>query len=352
MAISFDKKYLSIFLDKFVPKIFKDQYPLYAKFIEYFLEYFEQKNGIYYNIANFIDYVDVDKIADLKNSTDPNEQELGNILINQLYEQMVGTKGAQYLSELLDEILFLKKQKSIFRYKGTKYAFLFFFLIIFGGYFKILNITSQTKIHNGVFQYNGIITYNSSDDINDAFVYLVLSEFYPAQYEKILNVLNPAGMLPVKFYTKLKYITDTMSDINTIFSMPNTYAIIYDNDTRIGMLKISKFGAYEQVTPEQTYDVELLDNTFWRNVPISTGVTNLYYDILFNTFLFGELNFNRIKLVSNPTPNVNYSYTDINILSEGTILYDEYLTDNIISTGMYETFPIVTNTKVSLMVNF
>jgi hypothetical protein len=110
-----DTKYLSIFASRMIPDSLKQTYPLYYKFVEYFLQYLEQPHGVFQNIANFSDFIDIDKIAILKNGT-TEEQELADKLIYQLYEQMIGSKEARYLSELLDEILFLKKQKSIFKY--------------------------------------------------------------------------------------------------------------------------------------------------------------------------------------------------------------------------------------------
>ena len=80
-------------------------------------------------------------------------------VLDQVYEQFLGSTEARYLSELIDEILYLKKQKGISKYKGTKYSFLFFFLVVIGGYFNIENIEADTKRHDGVFKYNGLITY-------------------------------------------------------------------------------------------------------------------------------------------------------------------------------------------------
>jgi hypothetical protein len=168
---TFDKKYLSIFIDQFVPSFFKKQYPKYYLFIKYFLEYLEQDNNAWENASNFIKYIDIDKIDNFTN------EEFRELIINQIYKMFLGSAETRYLSTLMDEILFLKQQKTILKQKGRKAVFLLMLLYILNGYFRIENITATNKKHNGFFQHNGIINYTNYSGYIQPYVYLIISEF-------------------------------------------------------------------------------------------------------------------------------------------------------------------------------
>jgi hypothetical protein len=101
----------------------------------------------------------------------------------------------------MDEILFLKEQKSILQKKGTKAIFLLMLLYILNGYFRIENVDENTKKHDGTFSYDGSITYGYGENFIEPFIYLVVSEFNLIDYETVLKYLNPAGM---KYITKIQ----------------------------------------------------------------------------------------------------------------------------------------------------
>jgi hypothetical protein len=345
-------RYLHIFIDRFVAQPLTDRYPNYHAFVNYFLKFLEQQNdGVFYYIENLINFSDIDAIIDMKNSTDPDKQELGDKLIYEIYEQMVGSKNTRYLSSLLDEEIYLKRQKGILRSKGTKSSFLFFFLIVLGGYFRILNVTSSTKKHDGVFLYNGLITYNYLPDGIDPYIYVILSEFYPTQYDKILNALNPAGMYPIPFYINLKYIYDSTPSRTPsyITDHNDVYIVYYNGLTPIGALKPQRFGTYDPILTEN-YDIELVDNTHWIE---STGSQNYYIEVVFNVPTLGDVDINNFTInyglmVTGAIPAVNNFYTADQILSYGTQLYDQqYITDQ---TG--EVIRIINNIRQQIMIEY
>ena len=210
MAVKkFDKKYLSIFIDRFIPGFIKVRYPLYRTFIKAFLEYLEQDNNAWNNASNFIKFIDIDKIDAFENA------ELRTKVIDQIYKMFLGSEEARYLSTLMDEILFLKQQKNILKKKGTKAIFLLMLLYILNGYFRIENVDSNTKKHDGTFSYNGIITYGFGDEFIEAFVYLVISEFNLSQFETVMKYLNPSGM------TYIFRIQKNFGDENDAYHKPN-----------------------------------------------------------------------------------------------------------------------------------
>jgi len=255
----------------------------------------------------------------------------------------------------MDEILYLKYQKGLNSAKGLKSNFLFFFLLVLGGYFRILDSDGTTKLHNGVYNYNGLITYNTKEGFIDPFIYIIKSEFSPDQYQKILDVLNPAGMLPITFLQRQKTISSSLTgeDINSIFAKPDIYVGIYLDDTVVGMIQPFDLSEYEQLSDTaSSFDLEMQDNTKWDKVvtadtgysPQTGAINSIFYSIVFNTTHFTG-SFNRIKVLSAPTPTGNYSYNYIT--TEGEVLYDEYLSDE---TGT--SFDVVDNTEIGMMVEF
>jgi hypothetical protein len=347
MSSTINSKYLSIFIDRFIPPFWINRYPKLYLFIEYFLKYLESST-IFDTTHNFVKFRDLDYIASLLNSTDTTEQQLGNQLINNIYEEFLGDVQYRYISEMLDEILYLKNQKSIIQRKGTKNSFLFLFLIILGGYFRILDSTNLIKKHNGQFQYNGVITYNSTGVATEPFIYLIVSEFYPAQYERILKTVNPAGMKPYYIFNKLQYYNNdtTGSSIEDIFNKPYIYAIIYNETENLGMIKIPSIYYFEQVYNTTDYDYEMSDSTLWRKYSdFQTGVTSIFYNVFFNQSFLGDTDFTKITLISNPTTKSSYFYNP----DEQDLTGCEYLYDIYITGGSQ---PVINNTNINIIINF
>ena len=80
MAVrKFNIRYLSIFIDRFVPRFFKEKYPEYRLYIYHFLRYLEQNNKTWDLISDFIKFMDIDKI-DSETDTALREQMLDQIL--------------------------------------------------------------------------------------------------------------------------------------------------------------------------------------------------------------------------------------------------------------------------------
>lgn len=198
----FDKRYLSIFIDRLIPSWFKSQYPKYRLFIKHWLEYLEQDDNAWENASNFIKFMDIDQIDALENT------ELRELIINQIYKMFLGSEDARYLSTLMDEILFLKQQKTILKQKGRKSVFLLMLLYILNGYFRIENITTMNKRHNGFFQHNGLLNYTNYEGYIQPYLYLIISEFNIADYEEIAKELNPSGMLYIAVVSK-NYLTSS-----------------------------------------------------------------------------------------------------------------------------------------------
>lgn len=358
----FTNKYLSVFISRFIPAYFRETFPRYEEFIKLFLQYLEQNEKTYDNITNYLKFFDLDEILRLKNSAIPEQQALGDALIDRVYEQFLGSIEARFLSSLLDEQLFLKHQSSLIRFKGTKYAFLFFFLLVLGGYFKIVDANRANRRHNGFYLHNGLITYgNNSTEFVSPYIYIVISNFYPDQYRRIIDVLNPAGMFPLKFYQKLiKFNSPTLTAEQYLAMFTNAYVVwIRDTDgatggeTRIGMTKVVKYQLLQsQPDDSVTFDLETIDLKKYSYVnPSDLGATGVHPDyILFETVandtMFPNETFNKIRLVNNPNPGVDYFYKSAQIISEGTLLFEGWFNPDDYS----EVFPIVSNTSIQVLV--
>jgi hypothetical protein len=221
-------------------------------------------------------------------------------------------------------------------------------LLVLGGYFRILNVNYETKKHDGIFFYNGTITYDNSTEGIDPFVYIVMSEFYPSQYEKILNALNPAGMRAIPFYIKLKTINDngTGRDVSYVIQ-PNIYIVLYNESTPVAMVKPQRYGPYDATT-STTYDLELIDNTRYVE-STETGSKNYYFETTFSTSMVGTITYNNFSIVSADAAYINnyYKQAEITTLPIGTELYSEYLTD---VTG--ESIDVIDSTRLQIMVKY
>ena len=340
-TVKIDTKYLSVFCDRLIPGWFKEQYPLYESFICSFFQYLEQNNKPYHDIANIMDFKDIDAI---NTETDSVRREQ---LLNVVFEQYVGDANARYLSTLLDEILFLKNQKTFLSNKGIKANFMFFFLLVLGGYFRIENITRSQKLHNGIFRYDGTITYNSSGVGLEPFIYLIISEFYPEQYQQIIDNLNPAGMTYLPFFQRhvADYASTTGDGINDVeYTTEDMYMAFYNDSTFLGMVTVYSNNTYIKLASTATsWDLQLQSGEKYNEE--GTGATHRFMIGVTNTSYFTG-NFNRIKILSTPTPTGDFSYT-IEPSPEGTVLVDHIF---YLDTG--DILPISDNTSIGVSIDF
>lgn len=351
MSENIKTKYLSVFTDRFIPDWFKNRYPKYKKFIQYFLEYLEDDGNVYDDLANIIDFIDIDAIS---SETDLDRRQN---LIDQVYAQFVGDPNAQYLSTLMDEILFIKYHKGLVATKGLKSNFLFFFLFILGGYFRIVNADITNKRHNGIFSYNGAITYNTIEGFSEAFTYIVKSDLNPGDYQKILDVLNPAGMFPITFLEREMTVEENVFTIENIYFKPDIYVALYNNGSLLGIVKAVLVQPYNQTFPADpfydTYDFQMQNGTRWNEFTIETGYLSdpddaIFYKAILNTSIL-QGDFDSIDIISAPTVSTpgEYSYESGDVISVGEILYSVYVGD-----GTGDSFTIVDNTSLGLMVKF
>jgi hypothetical protein len=282
-----DVKQLTLFTDRLIPGPIKEKYPKYKLFIKYFLEYLDKgtstTDGVFKLIVDLIKYFDLDYINNEMTETDENGDyvledgkrifnELGDKLIYSFFETFVGSKESRYLSTFLDDVQFLKRQKKINQMKGTKNSFLFFFLLVLGGYFKILNL-SETKNHGGMWKYDGTLLYtNADEDILEPYRYIVFSEFNPDTFSTILDTLNPAGMEPIFFIQKQLFIdlnqTGYNNTVDYYFEEDNIYFSLYDVDNNLlGLIKSYSNSGYRSLPiTNETSDLETIDGRKWQYV--------------------------------------------------------------------------------------
>ena len=362
-----DKKYLSVFIDRLIPSFFIERYPNYRLYIKFFLEYLERgplteetggpvedlsDDGVYTKIAELIRFIDLDSIINETNL------ELKEKIINSLYQQMIGDVGARYLSDLLDDILYLKHQTDINYAKGTKINFQLFFALLLGGAVEVSNIENSSKIHDGTYQYNGIINYDSREGFNP-YVYIVESPLLFSKWSEVLDILNPAGMFPI--VRNINTIQRNFSDFETgelnsnISTFLNTdmFVSFYNEiDDFIGMIKPGRI-RFATVTTDTDYDLILSNGTKLNtseNHVISTGetATHVLLNCFVNEDIFGQKNVHRIKILDKDTtsPNDNFFSTSLDTSGEGNILVDIPL-DN---TG--EPFTIEQNVSINILLEF
>jgi hypothetical protein len=304
-----DVKYLTLFADRLIPGSIRERFPKYKLFIKYFLEYFDKgtdtEDGVFKLIVELIRYFDLDYINENLTEKDDDGDyklddgkrifnEFGENLIYSFYETFVGSKENRYLSTLMDDVQYLKRQKKINQMKGTKSSFLFFFLLVLGGYFKILNL-SETKNHTGVWAYDGTLYYTDPEgETLEPYRYIVFSEFNPQRFSRILDTLNPAGMEPIFFIQKQAYIdlndTGYVNDIDYYFENENLYIGIYNDDELLGLVKSYSSTGYKALDDDvEDYDFLTIDGRKWDYV-ISSFQYNLLDDSTGSTVKQGYRN--------------------------------------------------------------
>ena len=398
-----DKQYLSIFIDRLIPSFWKERYPEFYKFIYYFLEYLEQSGNTYDSISNYTNNIDIDYIDQLE------DLELRDKLIYAVYEQYLGSREARFLSSLLDEILYLKYQKQINANKGTKANFLFFFLIILDGYFRVENIDVDEKRYNSFYNYDGTITYDNRSSGIVPYKYIVKSEFYFEQYEKVLNTLNPAGMIAIPIFQRqlgISYFFDdyrlrSTLDINTLtIEDIDLYIAIYNDDAvgtdetggydtgensfTTGLLGVSRINSniiYQETTDKDNYELELQSGKLYNSVADVGSIDESKEAFVFVETAFTNVDFEgeftKLRAVYNTGLTESaYSKEELLVLSDtgyigdidGTggmqsVLYDngQYSSDDLIVVNYnqkldvngnpYE-YKVTTNTIIGLLISY
>ena len=242
MATAFNKKYISVFVDKIIPPSILDRYPNFRQFIFYFFEYLEQDGKTYDEITNIIDNIDIDAIF-----AEPDTTKKDNLL-QLVYEQFLGKHSDRFFSSLIgstgetgspeNEDRFLKHHATIQGTKGTKSAFQFFFLYILKGTVEITEILNSSKKHDGQYQYNGVINYDNRVGVNP-FIYEITTGFSFANYENVLELLNPAGMYPIirnKYGLLISYLKAGVTYTQSEIDAANLYIAMYnESDELIGV---------------------------------------------------------------------------------------------------------------------
>lgn len=341
-------KYLSVFIERLIPSFWLEKYPKFTLFIKYFFEYLEQNGKTYHDIAHIMDFVDIEAIGNLtQTGTDLDRKEQ---LLRQIYIQYLGSENATALVDLIsDEIRYIENQKYVNSRKGIKANFLYFFLLVLGGYFKITEITNTTKIHDGTYSYDGSITYNNESTSIVPYTYLIISEFNLSAYQTLADNLNPAGMKYLSLLQKhLEYTIGPgdESDIDTVYNYPNIYFGIYNSTTLVGIVKPSRV-KYSEIVTGSTYDFIFQNgDKIMMYDSNQTGVDSLFYETAFNTSFFTGTQFNKIKILSNPLvtgpiPAYDIWHDGSSIVSEGTVVYIVNL-DN--------TMDVQDNTQIALLI--
>jgi hypothetical protein len=352
-----DVQEIQLFIDRFIPTSLRERYPRYKQFIKYFLEYLDNgyadQNGVFNLIINLTKYFDLDYIDEelVKKDSAGNVlteeggkkiyTELGENLIFSFFETYVGSKESRYLSKFLDDVQYLKNQKKINQLKGTKTSFLFFFLLVLGGFFKILNI-SETKNHTGIWAYDGSLLYTDADEGEQItpYQYLVFSEFNPDTFSDILEVLNPAGMQPIFFIQKQITIDITQtgyeSGTDFYFSNANTYIAFYKDDEFVGMGRTFTDTGYDPTEDTaETFDFLTNDGRKW--IFKTSGFS---YRLLDDTPGSGD---------STGTSEQEDVAEDIEMLYYGVIVANEGLTGDAILSGEFNHVKLIQVNTLDLL---
>lgn len=352
MDLSYNKyrsfKYLSVFIERLIPSFWQQRYPKFTLFIKYFFEYLEQNGKTYHDIANIMDFVDIEAIGNLTQTGDDLDRR--EKLIRQVYIQYLGSENATALVELLtDEIRYVENQKYVNSRKGIKANFLYFFLLALGGYFKISEISVGDKIHDGTYRYDGSITYDNQKFGIVPYVYLITSQFNLTAYKALADNLNPAGMKYLSLFQRhLEYTIGPgdESDIDIVYNYPDVYFGIYNGFTCVGIVKPSRV-QYAEITTGNVYDFIMQDKTkLFLYDTNQTGVAELFYETAFNTSFFTGSDFNTIKILSAPIVTGAVVASDIwydgsQVISQGTVVYN-------LSLG--SAVQVENNTQIALLV--
>ena len=343
----YKQKYLSTFIDRFVPSFWKQQYPNMWVFIKYFLQFLEEKNNTYDLINNFTNLVDIDYINSI---TDENLKES---LMNNIYSQYLGDENARFLSTLLDDVLYIKYQKELNGQKGTKANLMFFFLIILNGFFNVENITSENKKHDMTYKHDATVSYNRAEELIEPFKYLIKSEFTYNQYSTVLDTLNPAGVLPIPLFERQQgvyYFDDKITDwgephrvysdntIEDLVDLDNKfyYILFYgeecsecgDSGTDVlktGLKVISKVftaNILEEIKAYETEDFYLQNGLKYKNIDI-TDVGSSEYIVKMDTSFGSNI------LITNNLDTEEIKY--IKVVESNHQLNDDYYCYNPLS---------------------
>jgi hypothetical protein len=118
-----DQKFLSVFMDRFLPDFLRTEYVKYEKFIRYYLEYCEQNGKVVQLIYDFLHYIDIDAIDE----SDPYNSD-GDVL--QQYCMQYISSFPLYRITQVDVKRLIKNAKDFYSSKGTEKSYDFIFRLM------------------------------------------------------------------------------------------------------------------------------------------------------------------------------------------------------------------------------
>lgn len=255
-----DPKFISVFVDRFIPEYMRTEYTTFRAFIKGYLEFLELDGNPYRVLADFYKFLDLDQLDpyDPYSPYDITDDIDGDIFTQYTLQYLANFPDYNINVNLLKDLV--KNAKDFYAIKGTEKSYEFIFRILeytgkFSFYYPSKNIFRLSTLGHRL---SGTVNdpydpyYDSTKELtskklHDNFYYayytyeLQSTEFgYYELKELIDNILHPTGLKV--FFQRI--IQNTVTDVfdstadpaNLSFSIENTidanqwwesYAIVY-----------------------------------------------------------------------------------------------------------------------------
>jgi hypothetical protein len=249
-------KYLSIFMDRFIPRFLRSEYVNFEAFIRSYFEYLEQEGKVVNLIFDMLHYLDIDKIDD----DDPYN---GDEDILEMYIQQYISSFPLYRITDVDVKKLIKNAKDFYSSKGTEKSYDFIFRLMNhmgaftfyypGDHVHILSnsthvLDSDSKIHDNY--YSAFYTYEIQSTL---YGYAELKDI-------VVDLLHPAGCKC--FFLR---IVESLGNLDPVLQIQTSFnnSFAYEIDT---VYQWQNFDTYNLIYSANTITVNDLDDTTLRGI--------------------------------------------------------------------------------------
>jgi hypothetical protein len=251
-----DTKFLSIFLDRFLPPYLRSEYTKFEAFIRSYLEYCEENGKVIQLIYDFLHYIDIDKI-------DEDDPYNGDADVLEQYILQYISSFPLYRITDIDVKKLIKNAKDFYSSKGTEKSYDFIFRLMnhmgtFNFYYPsddifILSnsfhkLSSKSKFHDNY--YRAYYTYEIQSTL---FGYIELRDI-------IETLLHPAGCKC--FFLR---IVEMIGSLNPTLQTQSPYSLAFAYEI-FSVDQYENFDTYNLIYQAATFTFDDLEDTSLRGI--------------------------------------------------------------------------------------